>query len=72
MEQYKVMNGEYPKDFRAFMLNAFTSPGKSVLADSWGMQYRCDDYGWGYLIYSAGYDRIYHTKDDFYLKIVEQ
>lgn len=72
MEQYKVMNGEYPKDFRAFMLKAFISPGKSVLADSWGMQYRCDDYSWGHLIYSAGYDRIYHTKDDFYLKVMEQ
>lgn len=72
MEQYKTMNGEYPKDFEIFLLKAFTSPGKSVLVDSWGTQYRCDDYSWGYLVYSAGYDKIYHTKDDFYLRVVEQ
>ncbi len=70
MEQYKVLNGGYPSNFDSFMSKTFTSASKSVLVDSWGMNYRCERYDWGYLVFSAGSDQMYNTKDDYYIKII--
>ncbi len=67
LQSHKALNGNYPRDFGKFLDTNFTSNLKSVRVDSWGTEYSLERTRTGYVIHSAGPDRIHGSADDFLL-----
>lgn len=68
LENYKVLNGEYPQDFQKFMKENFTSLLKDPTVDSWGNPYMFKlEPGDKYVVLSGGADEILFNEDDFFV-----
>lgn len=67
VEGYRATNQQYPEDFGQFLKDSFSSRLKRVTLDSWGTPYEFERNEQGYVIRSAGPDRLHGTEDDYYL-----
>lgn len=68
LESYRLLNNTLPTDFGRFLEENFSSRLKRVTVDSWGTPYRLEHYEDGYILRSAGPDRVYGTADDYILE----
>jgi hypothetical protein len=66
--EYSDTHSTLPRDIPAFIASEITtSTGRNILLDTWGTPYDFRPTDDGYLIRSAGPDRVFGTQDDMYI-----